>query len=306
MPAAMRHGLVALALCALALAGCTPSNGDTASTSEGPSPRPPATLGPTQTPEPLAAVVDGDGVALADYQGEVTRFEAAQQSAGIELASLGDYQTEVLWALIDRKLLAHAASVEGQQVTAAEVDVRLEQIAGGLGGEQGMGAWLAGNGYSLDHFKAVLAEEMMAARKVETLVDGLRSEVVQVRARHILVATAEEAEALLVRLEAGEDFGELASVHSLDLSTRPGGGDLGWFAEGQLTAPELESAAFGMNPGDLSQVVQSDLGFHIVEVLQRVPRPLYGEALERHRFEAVRSWLDTARLTAQIQLLVEP
>src|SRR3990172_2729903 len=114
MPAAMRYGLVALALCALALAGCTPSLGDTASTSEGPSPRPPATLSPSQTPEPMAAVVDGDGGTLAAYQGEVARFEAAQQSAGIELASLGDYQTEVLWALIDRKLLAHAASVEGQ------------------------------------------------------------------------------------------------------------------------------------------------------------------------------------------------
>jgi len=306
MPAAMRNGLVALALCALALAGCTPSNGDTASTSEGPSPPPPATLSPTETPEPLAAVVDGDGVALAAYQGEVARFEAAQQSAGIELASLGDYQTEVLWALIDRKLLAHAASVEGRQVTAVEVDERLEQIAAGLDGEQGMGAWLAANGYTLDRFKAALAEEMLAARKVKTIVDGLRSNVVQVRARHILVATPEEAEALLARLQADEDFGELASVYSLDLSTRPGGGDLGWFAEGQLTTPQLENAAFGMNPGDLSQVVQSDLGFHIVEVLQREPRPLYGEALERQRFEAVRSWLDTARLTAQIQLLVEP
>src|SRR4030067_649228 len=107
-------------------------------------------------------------------------------------------------------------------------------------------------------------------------------------------------------VEAGENFGDLSSVHSLDLSTRPGGGDLGWFAEGQLTTPELESAAFGMNPGDLSQVVQSDLGFHIVEVLQREPRPLYGEALERHRFEAVRSWLDPARLAAETGLWVEP
>jgi hypothetical protein len=52
--------------------------------------------------------------------------------------------------------------------------------------------------------------------------------------------------------------------------------------------------------------VQSELGFHLLEVLQREPRPLFGEALERYRYQAVRAWLDAARLTAQIQLLVEP
>jgi parvulin-like peptidyl-prolyl isomerase len=250
--------------------------------------------------------VDGDGVTLAAFQAELARFEAAQQGAGIELASLGDYQTEVLWALIDRKLLAHAASVEGQQITTAEVEQRVEQIAGELGGEQGMGTWLAANGYGLDQFKAALAEEMLAARKVQTIAADLRTNVLQVRARHILVATAEEAQALLSQLEAGEDFGQLAGTYSLDLSTRPGGGDLGWFAEGQLTTPELEEAALSMNPGDPVRIVQSELGFHLLEVLQREPRPLFGEALERYRYQAVRAWLDAARLTAQIQLLVEP
>jgi parvulin-like peptidyl-prolyl isomerase len=302
----MRNGLVALALCALALVGCASSGGPAASTAEGPTPR--VTLNPTPsaTAEPLAATVDGDGVSLAAFQAELARFEAAQQGAGIELASLGDYQTEVLWALIDRKLLAHAASVEGQPITTAEVEQRVEQITEDLGGEQAMGAWLAVNGYGLDQFKAALAEEMLAARKVQTIVSDLRTNVLQVRARHILVGTAEEAQALLSQLEAGEDFGQLAGRYSLDLSTRPGGGDLGWFAEGQLTSPELESAALEMNPGDPVRVVQSELGFHLLEVLQREPRPLFGEALERHRYAAVRAWLDAARLTAQIQLLVEP
>jgi hypothetical protein len=304
----MRNGLVALALCALALVGCASSGGPTASTAESPTSRPPATLNPTPsaTAEPLAATVDGDGVTLAAFQAELARFEAAQQGAGIELASLGDYQTEVLWALIDRKLLAHAASVEGQQITTAEVEQRVEQIAGELGGEQGMGTWLAANGYGLDQFKAALAEEMLAARKVQTIAADLRTNVLQVRARHILVATAEEAQALLSQLEAGEDFGQLAGTYSLDLSTRPGGGDLGWFAEGQLTTPELEEAALSMNPGDPVRIVQSELGFHLLEVLQREPRPLFGEALEHYRYQAVRAWLDAARLTAQIQLLVEP
>jgi parvulin-like peptidyl-prolyl isomerase len=303
MPAAMLKGLV---LCALALVACAPSGAERVGTAVSPTPRQTLNPTPTVTQEPLAALVDGDGVTLAAYQAELARFEAAQQAAGIELASLGDYQTEVLWALIDRKLLAHAASVEGQQLTTAEVEQRLAQITEGLGGEQGLSTWLAGNGYSLDQFKAALAEEMLAERKVQNLVAELRSNVVQVRARHILVATAEEAQALLERLQGGEDFGELASVYSLDLSTRPGGGDLGWFGEEQLTAPELEQAAFAMNPGDPAQVVQSALGYHLLEVLQREPRPLHGEALQRRREEAVRAWLTNARLTAQIQLFVGP
>ncbi len=306
MRAAMRYLLAAVA--ALALVGCSRAAGSPAGPTDGPSTQATATQATTPTPThpPLAAVVDGDDVPLAAYQAELARFEAAKQSAGIDLASLKDYQTQVLWALIDRKLLAHAAALEGHQLTAAEVDQRLEEIAAELGGEQGMGAWLAANGYALDEFKLALAEEMLAARKVNAIVGELRSNVVQIRARHILVGSAEEAEAVLQMLQDGEDFGELASVYSLDLSTRPGGGDLGWFAEGQLTTPELEEAAFRLNPGDLSGVVQSELGFHVLQVLQREPRPLYGQALERYRQEAVQSWLETARLTAQIEVLAEP
>lgn len=306
MPAAMRYPLVAI--CALALVACSSARGTPDGPTAGPTSGATATRASTPTPTqpPMAATVDGDGVPLAAYQAELGRFEAAQQGAGIDLASLGDYRTQVLWALIDRKLLAHGASMDGRQLAVGDVDQRLEEIAADLGGEQAMGAWLAANGYTLGEFKAALAEEMLAARKVQAIVDGLRTNVVQIRARHILVASADEAQALLQQLMDGEDFGELASIHSLDLSTRPGGGDLGWFAEGQLTTPELEEAAFSLNPGDLSGVVQSELGFHVLQVLQREPRPLYGQALERHRQEAVRSWLENARLTAQIEVLVEP
>ena len=91
----------------------------------------------------------------------------------------------------------------------------------------------------------------------------------QVRARHIVVATQDEAVELRVRIVGGESFYELAQIFSLDASTRPAGGDLGWFPKGFLLWPELDTAAFELAPGELSAVVQSEVGYHLVETLDR-------------------------------------
>jgi peptidyl-prolyl cis-trans isomerase SurA len=100
--------------------------------------------------------------------------------------------------------------------------------------------------------------------------------VMQTRARHILVRTKEgtnEAEVrerlarLRTRIVAGEDFGELARVHSEDGSAQRGG-DLGWISPGE-TVPEFERAMNALKDGELSQPVQSPFGWHLLQVLER-------------------------------------
>ncbi len=262
---------------------------------------------PSPTPEPLAARVNGRPITLAEYQQEIARFEASQKSLGIDLATLGDYRARVLQALVDRELLADGARQNGFGVDAAAVDAKVNQMASTAGGSSAMGAWLAANGYTLDSLKASLAEEKLAQDMVQRIADGVPTSTEQVHARHILVSSQAEADALRAQVVGGADFVSLAEQQSLDLSTRLAGGDLGWFPKGVLTMPEVEAAAFALqSPGDLSPVVHSALGYHIVQLIERGVHPLTPQALQRLRELAVDDWLAAQRQQAKIEILAGP
>jgi peptidyl-prolyl cis-trans isomerase C len=88
----------------------------------------------------------------------------------------------------------------------------------------------------------------------------------EVKARHILVKTKEEADAIIKQLDAGGDFEKLASDNTTDPSGKTTGGDLGYFGPGQMV-PEFEKAAFALDVGAYSkQPVQSQFGFHVIKV----------------------------------------
>ena len=90
--------------------------------------------------------------------------------------------------------------------------------------------------------------------------------VPEIHARHILVPTEEEAKAALARIKNGEDFTKVAT----ELSKDPGGegGDLGWFTKERMV-PEFADAAFKMEPGQVSDPVKSQFGWHIIKVEEK-------------------------------------
>lgn len=88
-----------------------------------------------------------------------------------------------------------------------------------------------------------------------------------VRAAHILVEEEEQAKELLAAIENGADFHELASANST-CPSRERGGDLGDFGRGQMV-PEFEQAAFALNIGEVSGVVKSQFGYHLIKLLDR-------------------------------------
>jgi len=143
---------------------------------------------------------------------------------------------------------------------------------------------LVNNMLSMEYLdKIVAAKVEVTDEALKKYYDDNRKDFKQperVRARHILVKaerTAPEAELkkarakseqLLKRVKAGEDFAALASEHSEDAGSKRKGGDVGFFPKGSM-APEFETAAFSLKPGEVSGIVQTDFGFHIIKVEER-------------------------------------
>ena len=91
----------------------------------------------------------------------------------------------------------------------------------------------------------------------------------QIKASHILVKTEKEAKEVLAQLKAGGNFEELAKKSSVDSSSAKGG-DLGWFGKGSMV-PAFEKAALALKEGQISEVVKSDFGFHIIKLTGKRP-----------------------------------
>jgi parvulin-like peptidyl-prolyl isomerase len=208
--------------------------------------------------------------------------------------------------MIDRRLLAEAERADAGGVDSATVDQTIADLTAARGGTDGMHAWLSENMYTLDGFRADLEEEILAERKIDEIVSGVPRNAEQVHARHIVVSTRDQAQELLDQLEAGADFADLAATYSLDLSTRLAGGDLSWFPRGYLTMPAVEEAAFNLQPGEISGIVESELGFDIVQTLERGEHPLTSDAWQRLGRTAVEDWLKSRRDSADVQTFVAP
>lgn len=290
---------IILSVCTFVLAGCSLIGGVIPTTTPTPNP-------PTATPEPAAARVNGEAIRLADLEEEIRRYETAKDDSGIDLATLVEYDNLVLQALIDRKLLAQGARQRGIVIETSELNSTLQDLATELGGNESMGVWLAEMGYTLDSFKSALEEDMLAAKMIELILQDVPENVEQVYARHILLASEGDAAFVLDQLAADADFEKLAQLYSRDASTQPAGGDLGWFPRGGLLFPEIENAAFELQPGEISGIVTSALGHHIVQTLEKAERPLSPNDLRNHQERAVEDWISSQRQSANIEVLITP
>lgn len=298
------------------LAACGPQPGPTATLAATPvparasqvaasaTPVPTLTPVPTVTPEPLALTVNGQDITLAAYDRELARCQAGKTNAS---ADPGDCPAAVLSQLTKAAVVEQAAAAAGITVAPSEVDAVLNKITANLGGPGALSDWLAANKFEASEFRQALQDDLLRARMVDKIVAGVGPKPEQVHAREILVSSTDTANAVLAQLQAGADFATLALQYSRDLSSRAGGGDLGWFPRGVLTVPEVEQAAFALQPGQTSGVIHSALGYHIVQVLARDPqRPLSPAAEQALRSATFAAWLDAQVARALVVKHVNP
>ncbi len=259
----------------------------------------------TATPEPLAAKVNGESITLVEFAHELSRYEKAQQQLGTDLATLGDYRQTVLNSMIEERIAAQAAVAAGKSVSDDQVSALLDSCRQARGGEPGFQAWLKDNFYTLGEFQELLRRQLLVQAATDSVASQVPLTAEQVHARHILVGNLALANSLLTQVTSGGDFAGLVSKYSQDSSTRASGGDLGWFPRGVLTVPEVEAAAFSLQPGQTSPVIKSRLGYHIVQTLEREnARTLSPSALEALRRQAVEQWLAQQTQKAAVEKFI--
>jgi len=126
---------------------------------------------------------------------------------------------------------------------------------------------------SLDNIEQQIDPDNEILQKLYIENEELYTNPEQRRAQHILLEEESNASAILKEIKQGADFSELARIHSKDITTSEEGGDLGLF-ERELMVPEFDKAVFDMNVGDISDVVKTDYGYHIIKLNEIKPSTL--------------------------------
>jgi parvulin-like peptidyl-prolyl isomerase len=271
-----------------------------------------STPGPQAEGGPLAARVNGEPIYLQDYQKQVTEWEIAfvtqneQLSDEEKQAMLTQGRRQVLDVMIEQTLIEQAAADEGMTVSEDQVQSSISRDIEENGGQAKFDAWLQSNNWTYDEYTDRQRSMMISSQMFEDITGNVPTEAEQVRASHILVSDEAQARDLLAQLQGGADFADLARQHSLDPSTKDQGGDLGFFPRSTLVVPEVENVAFALSVGQISDVIHSPMGYHIVQVVERAQdMPLTEESWQALKESTFRRWVLELWQAADVEVLIQ-
>ncbi|MCL5997953.1 MAG: peptidylprolyl isomerase [Chloroflexi bacterium] len=273
----------------------------------------PAEPPPTAKPDTagLAARVNGRNITLDQFNTELARYIAADPAApspdspeGMQLAA--QLKDTVLEALIDQMLIEQEAERVKVTVTEQQVDEELATLEQIRGGRDQYIAWLSANKQTEQDVRDAVRHELLATAMRDRIIEQLPRTAEYVHAYHIVLATQPEAQSVLNQLSNGAKFIALAQSLSIDESTSPNGGDLGWFTRGtgSVLWTEVEDAAFALQPGQVSDVITSPIGYHIVKVVERQTRALTAEDMAHIQQTALEQWIANLKTNANIEKFI--
>jgi peptidyl-prolyl cis-trans isomerase C len=252
---------------------------------------------PTATPEPMALTVNGEGVRLVEFDEEVARYMTAQEALEKTISST-DATSAVIDDLVVQLLLAQAARADGFTLDEAALQARIDSLAAQVGGAEALAKWQSDHGYTEQTFRSVLKRAAESAWMRDKIVAAVPSTAEQVHIQQILLYNEATAQSFLTQLNGGADFDELALE-----ADRLTGGDLGWVPRGYLLNEQIEEAAFGLAVGEHSDVIATDVGFHIIRILAHDPQhPLSPDAYLVLQEQALKKWIAEQRQQAAIVL----
>jgi len=251
---------------------------------------------PTPTLIPAAAVINGERIPLTWFESELSHYKQAQEALGQPVEDEALAREIVLNELIDQFLLAQAAQEASYSPSEAEVQEKLDQLTQ----EVDLQAWMTEWGYTEQELFDTLLVQMKATFQRDAIAEAVPESMEQVELRQIFAYTQEGAESALISLNSGRDFKEIAFIY--DPTT---GGYLGWVPQGYLLIPAVEEAAFTLPVGEYSQIIESEIGYHIIMVLDIEERQLTSDARLTLQRRALNEWLAEQRQKSTIEVLVD-
>lgn len=294
-----------------------------------------------------AVRVNDETVSNQRFQGFYVEF---RNSKGVAVGARGDQlellkrlRREAMDEIIEQVLVGQAAEQAGLEADPAEVDKSIADLRSIFDSESAFQMKLDGEGFTQDTFRTHVGRMMIAKQYLDkirmTAADVSDADLEryyeankrrltlpeQIRVRHILITwkplgkpddrafIREQMTPILERARAGEDFAALAREFSDDYATRQAGGDTGMFHRGQM-APAFEAVAFALEPGEISDAVETSFGVHIIRLEERRAEGLLAlddirdrlrEHVQNEQVEqAVREEVERLTAAADIQVLI--
>ena len=342
----MRHILSSIVI--LVIAACSTAAARAASPAVAQNAAPPPAAQPDAAKPVPAQLPD----VLARVNGEnVTRLEFEEFLRNLETRAGGPVPTDqrdqvyrrVLDQIIGYKLLLQEAKVRKLAVPDGDVETRITEIRKQFPSEEVFTQALAERKMTLDQVRSDIRNDLSIGQLIDAEIkekSAVKPEQVQdfyaknpdqfkqterVRASHILIGVPQNADAaaktearakaeqVLKEVKSGGDFTALAKQHSQDPGSATNGGDLGFFEPGQMVGP-FNDAAFSLAAGTISELVETQFGYHIIKVAEKQPartipldevRPQVEEFMQnQYRQEQTDIFVKSLRSKCMVEVLI--
>jgi parvulin-like peptidyl-prolyl isomerase len=237
------------------------------------------------------ATVNGVSIPQEELDSQFKAVQGSQQFAGSfdpnNAEQVLEVQRQIIVGLIQQELIRQEGERLNVGVTEAQIEQQLQQIRGQFPSEEQFQQALKDNKLTLTSLHEQISSQILLQRVRDKVTEGLAAteqEILQaygkgeafreIRVRHILFSVTgtntapakKEAEAALAQLKAGADFAAIAKKQSDDPGSKAKGGDIGYITRESQLVPQFLSAAFALKKGQLSGLVQTQFGYHIIRV----------------------------------------
>lgn len=243
---------------------------------------------PNQADKSIVAKVDGEAITKKEFDKAFEVFKTkVEMKQGPDIWDK-DYKgkkyidlakEDVLEQIIQEKIQLKKAEEMQIIVNQSEVDTEYDKFKKIFNSDEKFIEFLESLKIDEEYFKDSIKKDLTISKLKEKMTENVEiseEEIAvfynshmdmfyRVKASHILLETEDEAKKILERVKAGEDFSKLAKEYSTDPSVKENNGDLGYFRHGDMVE-EFETAAFALKPGEISELVKSQYGYHIIKV----------------------------------------
>ncbi|MDR7870948.1 MAG: peptidylprolyl isomerase [Tissierellaceae bacterium] len=244
--------------------------------------------------EGIVATVNDEDITQEEFDTEFQIYrESYERQLGKEaLTEVGSdgrtlenaIKQNVLDTLIVERLILKDSENNNITVTDDEVNERVDEIIESLGGETEFEEFLESNAMSKEYFIKFTKNDLIFTKHMDNYLSNTdiseeeakeyfnknKEDLIIVRASHILLSTEEDGKRVLEAINKGENFEDLAVEESKDSQSAVNGGDLGYIIKGQYTAvQEFEKAVFDLEVGEISDLVKTEVGYHIIRLDER-------------------------------------